>query len=135
MTLSLLTTEDKQLHTGIYRVEGKFRFNTASDPTSIIGRGISSVSHDSTGVWTVTLDSELQNAQGVVHMQATLELDAAADSHVQVGAFTEAAGTLVVRVHTGGSLADVAAGSNDGNWCHLSIALKFSEAEDGSGLV
>ena len=66
MTLSLLTTEDKQLHLGVYRVEGSFQFNGSSDPTTVIGRGIASVAHTSTGVWTVTLDSELQKAQVLV---------------------------------------------------------------------
>ena len=126
---------EETLHTGVVVVKGRFRFNTASDPTSIIGRGISSVAHSATGVWTVTLDSEFQNAVGLESVVATLELDAAANTHLQTGAFTASAGTLVVRAHTGGSLADIAAGSNNGNWCHLVIALKMSGAEDGSGLV
>ena len=139
MTLSIMHEPDTQLHKGTVRVTGRFRFNGSSAPTSVIGRGISSVAHTSTGVWTVTLDSELQNAVGLVKFQATLELDASAVTFVTQGAVSLSAGTFIVRAYTESTgafaLADVAAGSNNGNWCHLDIELKFSGAEDGSGLV
>jgi hypothetical protein len=38
---------------------------------------------------------------------------------------TESAGTL--------ALADIAPGSNDGNWCNVELTVKYSKAIDGSG--
>lgn len=129
----------EHLHHGIIDVEGSFQFNGSSNPTNVIGRGLSSVAHTSTGVWTVTLDSELQNAEGLVAMGVSLEADASMLSNLELGAFSASAGTVIVRAYTEASdttaLADIAAGSNRGNWCHLRLVLKFSDIEDGSGLV
>ncbi len=135
----LANDSDKQLHTGIHRIEGRFQFNTASAPTNLIGRGIASVAHTGTGIWTVTLDSSYQSAVGLVCATSSLELDANSDeSVIQQGAYTVATATLVIRVFTGAATlaaADLAPGSNNGNWCHLNIVLKLSDSEDGSGLV
>lgn len=143
MTLSILRCTDEQLHLGTVRVEGSFRFDTTTDPSDtagyVLGRGISNVAHTSTGVWTVTLDDELLNSQGLICAQVTLELDASALTNLELGAFDAAAGTQIVRAYTEAAgttaLADIAAGSNRGNWCHLTWVLKFSTAQDGSGLV
>lgn len=115
---------------------GGFQFNGASAPTTTTGRWISSVAHTSTGVWTVTMGTEYWNWQKKIAMTATLELDASALSFVTLGAATASAGTLVVRAYTESAstlaLADIAAGSNDGNWCHLALVLKYTTAVDGS---
>ncbi len=67
-----------------------------------------------------------------------LELDASALSFATMGAYNPTTGTIIVRVYTEGAgtlaLADVAAGSNNGNWCHILLDNKFRKNADGSGL-
>ena len=63
-----------------------------------------------------------------------VDLDSQGTATTYLGAKTEGRALLDLFLE-GGSLADIAPGSNNGNWCHLVIALKMSGAEDGSGLV
>jgi hypothetical protein len=116
---------------------GRFRFNGSSAPTSLVGNWISSVAHTGTGIWTVTMKPSFRKLYGAYARQVTLEADAAATiaaAALTIGAYDTAAGTFIVRNHTSGSLADIAAGSNLGNWCHMTLWLKASHKRDGSGL-
>lgn len=137
--LSTIRRYDQQTHIGVVRLHGRFRFNGASAPTSVIGNWVSSVAHTATGVWTVTLAQRFRKWRGPLSAHVSLELDAAALTFLQLGALDEAAGTVIVRAFTesAGTLAaaDIAAGSNDGNWCHLTLVLKYSTTGDGSGIT
>ena len=138
--LATIRRNDQQTHIGVVRLHGRFRFNGSSAPTSLIGNWLSSVAHTATGIWTVTLHNRFAKWRGVVAAHATLEVDANADlSFVQLGALTASAGTVIVRAFTEGAgtlaAADIAAGSNNGNWCHLTLALKYSSTGDGSGIT
>lgn len=139
MVMSKVRVHPYSTHKGEFVAHFRFRFNGASAPTSVIGDGIASVAHTGTGIWTVTLDPEFFPTNGTFANQATLEMDADASlSVIQLGKFDKTAGTLVVRVftETAGTLAaaDIAAGSNNGNWAHITMALKVGSAPDGGGL-
>ena len=125
------------LNQGALELNGRFRFNGASDPTSFVGGWISSVAHTGTGIWTITMKAPFIKNIGVFSRHVSLELDASANSTVSFGPISLSAGTIVVRVYTDAgtsALADIAAGSNAGNWCHLTLILKKSKQRDGSGL-
>jgi hypothetical protein len=138
MSLSMILNNLRTpVKTGVL-LAGSFRFNGASAPTTVIG-DVASVVRNGAGIWTVTFKTELKS-RGVVCALASLELDAAADlSFIQTGPFTAASGTMQVRVFTegGGTIAaaDIAAGSNRGNWCHIIGLQKFGTAPDYSGIV
>ena len=136
----MITRGVKGTHAGVLQVCGGFRFNTASDPTSFMGNTIASVVHTSTGVWTVTLVSALKNARGVISLGAPgLELDSSALTFLTWGKADFAAGTYIVRAYTesAGSLAlaDIAAGSNRGNWCHFRMNLKYGTERQGDHIT
>lgn len=136
MTVAWIREPVEHFHKGVHLIEGSFRFNGASNPTTVRGSAIDSVAHTSTGVWTITLKEEFRNWKGMWRTGG-LELDASGLSVWHWGAADESAGTLIVRVQTEATgtlaLADVASGSNDGNWFHFVLAVKYSTAVDGSG--
>lgn len=117
---------------------GRFRFNGASAPTSKIGNWIASIAHTATGVWTVTMKDPYKKVYGAYSRQVSLEMDASALNVISMGAYDATLGTFIVRVYTEAAgtlaLADVAAGSNAGNWCHMRLSLKASNIPDNSGL-
>jgi hypothetical protein len=125
-------------HGSEVELTGRFRFNGSSDPTSKIGNWISSVAHTSTGVWTVTMKDPYKKLYGAYARNVSLEMDASALNVINMGAYDEALGTFIIRVYTESAgtlaLADIAAGSNDGNWCHMRLSIKASNRPDNSGL-
>lgn len=138
MSLELIRNLLHTTHKGCMLISGSFRFDTASNPSTVLG-DVSSVTHDATGIWTVTFKTALKS-RGIVAMVASLEMDAnAALSFVQLGAASASAGTQIVRAFTegGGTIAaaDIAAGANRGNWCHLIGLAKYTTAPDGSGIT
>lgn len=90
-------------------------------PTSVEGKGVSTVTRTGVGTFLVTLQ-DAWNA--LVAATGTLQLSAAADSVVQFGDYSASAKTLVVRVLTAGAAADVAANAN--NRVHVSLTLRNS---------
>jgi hypothetical protein len=119
----------------------RFRFNAALAPTDFTGAAhlIESVAHTAAGIWTVTLKPAFRGWRGLVAAAVSLELDAAAVLAVaSLGPMLATPGTIVVRSFTeaAGTLAaaDLPAGANNGNWCHVLLVLKFSTAVDGSGI-
>lgn len=125
-------------HGGNVMLVGRWRFNGASAPTSIKANWITSVARTSTGVWTLTINTAYRSWVANSVVIASLELDAAGLSFISTGAYSTSAGTLVVRAYTesAGTLAaaDIAAGSNNGNWCHMIVINKEETITDGSGL-
>lgn len=138
MTLAFDHRQPKVSHIGEVHLEGSFKFNGASAPTTIRANWIDSIAHTATGKWTITMKEQYRGWQGLLSGQATLQINADGDlSFAQLGDFDASNGTLVVRVFTEASgtlaAADVAAGSGNGNWGHVSLKLKESTAVDGSG--
>lgn len=138
MTIPWMTEKPATVHKGVVYLEGSFQFNGSSAPTNVVGAFIDSVAHTSTGVWTITLKEEFRSWQGILSRVGSLEFDSSSLSVFHWGPAAASAGTLVVRVQTESTdtlaLADVAAGSNDGNWFHFLLALKYSTVPDGSGV-
>jgi hypothetical protein len=134
MTIAWIKEPLLHFHKDAHLLSGRFRFNTASNPTSVVGSAIESVAHTATGVWTVTLKPEFRGWRGVLSAHCTLELDASANAVAHLGPMVASAGTIVVRSLTAGTLANIAAGSNAGNWCHLSLLFKYGISRDGSGI-
>lgn len=130
---SVQTAHPNEVH-----LVGKFRFNGASNPTNVRGNWISSVARTNTGIWTVTMKSAYQKLYGAYSRHVSLELDASALSMLTMGDYSTTAGTFIVRGYTEAAgtlaLADIAAGSNNGNWCHMMLVLKASNVPDNSGL-
>jgi hypothetical protein len=138
MTIAWIKEPLQHFHKDTYLVDGRFRFNGSSAPTSVVGAAVQSVAHTATGVWTVTLKPQFRNWRGVLSRQVSLELDASALTVLHMGPAVAAAGTFVVRAQTEAAgtlaLANVASGSNAGNWCHFSLLLKYGTSKDGSGV-
>jgi hypothetical protein len=138
MTIAWIRNKLETFHKDSYLVEGRFRFNGSSAPTTFYGAAIQGVAHTTTGVWTITLKPEFRNWRGLISRVGGLELDASALTVWHWGPASAANGTLVVRTQTEGAgtlaLANVAAGSNDGNWFHFACLLKYGVSPDGSGL-
>lgn len=136
----MITRGVKGTHAGALQVCGAFRFDTATAPSKFTGNTIKSVAHTSTGVWTVTLVDALKNARGVLSLGSPgLELDSSALTFLTWGKADFAAGTYIVRAYTesAGSLAlaDIAAGSNRGNWCHFRMNLKYGTERQGDNIT
>lgn len=112
---------------------GGFATNGASAPSAaqLFGNWISSVTHDSTGVYTVTMKPDFRALQ-LVAKGATLSLATVADSAVQLGPYNATLGTLVVRTLTAGAVADIAA--NADNFVSLQLSARYGRNQDGSVL-
>lgn len=116
-------------HKGELLLRGGFAPNAALAPVALYGNWIESVAHDSTGVWTVTIKEAFRDMDNF-GKQATVQLASGAAAAIQFGAYDKAAGTLVVRNYTGGSLADIAADANNIIW--LDLAMRYGNVPDGS---
>jgi hypothetical protein len=111
------------------RVNGGFSPNGSSDPTAFFGRCISSVAHTSTGVWTVTLKNEFKG-MSLYGKYLSVQLAASADVAAHFGAYDRDAGTLVIRNLTGGSLADIAAATD--NYIFFELVARYDDVKDGT---
>lgn len=92
-------------------IMGSFAPDTANPPTALKGSGFT-VAYTSTGTYTVTF----ANSYGdLVSATATLQLASADDKFAQVGTYTAADRTLVLRVldASGAAVAEVAADANN----------------------
>lgn len=108
---------------GLSLISGSFAPAGVGAPTALKGRGISSVVRTGVGTYLVTFDEPYFD---LVSAQATLQLNAAADSDVQFGAYDPVAKTLVVRIQTAGAVADIAANAN--NRVNFNLVFKNSGA-------
>ena len=129
MALSWITSRVRSPTKDPVILSGRFEFDGSTDPSSITAAWIDTITNDGTGIWTVTVLPQFR-AQAVLAIQATLELAAAGDSHVQAQPYDVANGTFVLNVHTGGALADPATT----NFCSLALHCKYSVSPDGSGV-
>jgi len=120
-------------HKGEIILSGHFYPDTAANPSTVRGSWISSVAHTATGVWTITMKEKFRGWIGVLGAHVSLQLNAYADSNIQFGAMDLDNGTIIVRAGTAGVAADIAANAN--NIVFVTLHLKYSGAEDGSGLV
>lgn len=110
----------KNLHPETFTINCSFAPNGSSAVASSSYEGpIGSVSRTGVGTFLVTFTDKWL---GLLSAVATLQLSAAADSVVQLGDYTAASKTLVVRVLTAGSAADVAADAN--NRIHLALTFR-----------
>lgn len=118
---------------GCVLLHGGFAFNGAAAPTGIFGNWILSIVHTGTGIWTITLKPDFRGLQLIARLVA-LSLAASADANIHMGPYDRVAGTLVVRVLTAGSLADVAAGTDNYCFLELVVASDAGLVADGGGL-
>lgn len=89
------------------QIQGSFAPAAGGAPTAIVGAGVESVVRTAQGVFTVTLRDVWNQCDSAI---ATLQLNAAAARHIQIGAITLAARTVVIRViDAAGAEQDVAA--------------------------
>lgn len=133
MSHAIQRNDVKSPHKGEIVLTGIFWTNADSNPASVIGSWISSVAHTDTGVWTITMKEKFRGWVGLLGAHVSLSMNAYADSNIQLGAMDLDAGTVIVRNGTGGVAADIAANAN--NFISVTLHLKYSKAEDASGLV
>lgn len=88
---------------------GSFAPAGTGAPTDVRGVGFT-VARTAVGVFTLTLDRVFSK---LISGTATLQLNASADSQAQLGAVSLTAKTVVIRVLTAGSDADIAANANN----------------------
>ena len=108
--MALVLRDIHSLNRGTAHIEGSFAVDGSGDPTTIKGTGFS-VAHTTTGVYTVTLSDKYQ---ALIAAHASLMLNSADDKYVQLGAWSTANSTLVIRVwdDSAGALADIASHAN-----------------------
>lgn len=93
----------------------------AVSQASIKGKGVATIARTGVGTFLITFSDSFRD---MFAGTATLQLNAVAGQMVQLGAFSQSAKTLVVRVvdTAAGTAADVAANAN--NRIHLDIVFK-----------
>jgi uncharacterized protein with beta-barrel porin domain len=96
-------------------------------PTAIQGAGIASVARTAAGTFLVTFKDKFMQ---LVSATGTIQLNAAGDSDVQIGAVDLSAKTAVVRTMTAGAAADIAANAN--NRVNLLFVFRNSSIPTGS---
>lgn len=112
------------------RLSGGFAPNGGSNPATLFGNWISSVTRDGgAGIFLVTLRPEFRGMRNI-GKQATLQLSAAADSKVVLGPYDATAGTLRVWTVTGAAPADIAANADNIVW--LDLTMIYSDVPNGS---
>lgn len=90
-------------------INGHFSPNGTGAVTAPIGLGWT-VARTGVGVFTITLEDAYKEFESG---QAQVQLDPAADTFAQLGAYDATARTLVLRTLTGGAAADIASGANN----------------------
>ena len=94
-------------------ISGSFAPDSANTPTAVKGAGFTVV-WTSTGTFTITFDEKYYD---LISANATLQLASADDKFVQVGTYTAASKTLVIRCldNNAGtiSVADITANANN----------------------
>lgn len=137
MSYGIQRNDVKTPHKGEIVLSGYFFPNGSSAPATVKGSWISSVAHTATGVWTITMKEKFRGWVGILGAQLSLQMNALGLSIIQFGAMDMDNGTIIIRAATesGGTLAaaDIAAHAN--NIIFVTLHLKYSNAEDGSGLV
>lgn len=102
---------------------GKFRPNGSSaiDNTLNIGKGFT-VARTSAGVYTITFADKYKNLLAIV---PGLEMNAAANTYVQVGAVSLVTSTVVITNYTGGGTTPADIAANAGN--RINFIAVFSD--------
>ena len=102
----------KVYDSGVIIVEGRFSLAGAGDPTAIQGKGIKSIVHTSTGLYTVTLDRPYAK---LISATATLGLHSPADDMAQIGKCLVSGATPTIQIATlvGASVGDISADGYD----------------------
>lgn len=137
MSYGIQRNDVKSPHKGEIVLTGIFWTNAGSAPTSVVGSWISSVAHTATGVWTITMKEKYRGWIGLLGCDVSLSMNALGLSIVQFGAMDLDAGTIIIRAATesGGTLAAADIAANANNFISVTLRLKYSGAEDASGLV
>lgn len=120
----------------VLAIPGAFKFNNTSTPTVVQGNGFT-VARSTTGTHTITLDDSFVEVISVV---ATVELDdsTTALGHPTVVRSSTSSNVITVEYVTDdgdgtGTIEDLAAGSNNGNWCHFVIFVRRTGVRSTAG--
>lgn len=114
----------RSLNRETVRIEGSFAPNGTSAVSASSRQGLGwSVVRSGVGVFTVTFTDKFAS---VIKASANLQLAASADSAAQVGTIDLSAKTMVIRVITAGSDADIAADAN--NRINFEVVFRNSSA-------
>lgn len=137
MSYGIQRNDVKTPHKGEIVLAGIFWTNADSNPATVVGSWISSVAHTATGVWTITMKEKFRGWVGLLGCDVSLSMNALGLSIVQFGAMDLDAGTVIIRAATesGGTLAAADIAANANNFISVTLRLKYSNADDGSGLV
>lgn len=111
------------------RLSGGFATNGGSNPATLYGNWIQSVTRSGAGAYSVLLKPEFRGMRNV-GKQASLQLAAVGDSKVVLGPYDSTAGTLVVTTVTGAAAADIAANADNIVW--LDLTMIYSDVPNGS---
>ena len=137
MSYGIQRNDVKTPHKGEVILAGYFYPNGSSTPATVRGSWIDSVAHTATGVWTITMKEKFRGWIGLLGAQVSLSMNALGLSIIQFGAMDLSAGTIIIRAATesGGTLAAADIAANANNIIFVTLNLKYSKAEDASGLV
>ena len=116
---------------GVVTLHGGFATNGASNPATLFGNFIQSVTRTGAGAYLVQLKSEFIGLKLLARF-ADLTLAAAGDSRAQLGAYSASAGTLVVTTLTAGAAADIAAATDNYVFLTLEAAYLADLVQDGT---
>lgn len=118
------TSNMKTAGTNYLEIKGSFLPDTANTPTGLVGKGIASVAHTATGVFTVTLSDKYS---GWVSGHTSLQMASATNIASQFGAIdVVTAKTIVIRTYTPGTNTAVDIAADAANRVCFSITVKQS---------
>ncbi len=120
------------VHSGEVILTGKFSPNAANDPVAFDKSWMKSVSHDSTGNWTITLKDSFTQPFRLLGFEASGRDDAVADCYIRPGIYDLAAKTFKVEAIAAGAAANIAADAD--SYISVRIVLKNNKVNDGSEL-
>ena len=120
------------VHSGEVILTGKFSPDGTNDPSKYDASWMKSVSHDSTGNWTITLRDSFTQPFRLLGFEASGRDDAVADCYIRPGVYNLVTKTFKVEAISAGSAADIAADAD--SYISVRIVLKNNKVNDGSEL-
>lgn len=106
---------------------GAFKFNNTATPTTVQGKGFT-IARSTAGTHTITLNANFNEILTVIPV---LERDDATTAIYDINFKRSSTSSNVFTLQTytddgdgSGTVEDIAAGSNHGNWCHFLIVAK-----------
>ncbi len=105
---------------------------SAASPTVFYGAGarmFTSIAHTSTGIWTITIKAKFR-LDVLAFSGLSIKRVSAADDNLQFGPYSKTNGTIVVRVHTGGSLADIGT-----DQIFFDLCMRYGSVAEGATYV